>query len=296
MIHIYTNIGRLGNRIISLINALHLGIHLQMNIYYDPSCCSLNFKSIYNIDIPTVIKITDTSYNTIRYKHNFYFLNNLLKTYPLLQQDIFYKNYKLSLEKLREVIKFPSPLRIYDDNDLHIHIRAGDIFQNWPEKELGLWGVPPPLEYYRQCIQSRKWKNIFIICEDKRNPCLEYLLKEFPNTIWKKQYVRKDIQLILGAKNLVFGQGTFIPSLLLFHDNIKRVYKINCKNPEGINKDYLKTYLRHKNIQSYTYYCDDYFQKMGYFTNNPKQIKLMLTYPKQTNHINFSHKKFFERF
>lgn len=285
MIMIHTNIGRYGNRIISIINALHLGIHLQMNIYHvQPK----NVKTPF----PKFITLTDNSDNIVKYKHNFYFLEQCLKTYPLLQKDIFYKNDKLVLDKLREVVDLPTPLRIYDDNDLHIHIRAGDIFQNWGYKELGLWGTPPPLDYYRQCIKSRTWKNIFIICEDNRNPCLDALLKEFPKIIWKKQSLRKDIQLILGSKNLVYGQGTFIPTLLLFHDNIKTVYKINCIKPEGIIKDYLKTYLNHKNIKSYTYYCNDYFKKMGNFMMSKIQIQLMLTYPR----IVRSQKSFFHRF
>ena len=68
--------------------------------------------------------------------------------------------------------------------------------------------------------------------------------------------------------------------------------KINCKKPEGIIKDYLKTYLNHKNIKSYTYYCDDYFKKMGNFMMSKTQIQLMLTYPR----IVRSQKSFFHRF
>ena len=110
MIHIDTTIGRLGNRIISIMNALHLGIYLQMNIYH---IMPINVETPF----PRFITITDNSDNIVKYKHDFYFVDKFLKTYPLLNKDIFYKNDKLVLDKLKEVINLPSALKIYDDND-----------------------------------------------------------------------------------------------------------------------------------------------------------------------------------
>ena len=274
MILISNPIGRFGNRIISFIHALHLGIHLQMNIQH--TMLGRIFKS-------NIISITDNSDNSIKYEHNFYFLNSLLKTYPSLQKEIFYTNDNLVLHKLRQFIILPKPPIIYGDNDLHIHIRSGDIFHPNLSKaapdSLGVEYIPPPLDFYRTCIHSRKWDNIYIICEDNRNPCLDILLKEFPKIRWRRQDLVKDIELIMGAKNLVYGQGTFIPTLLLFHDNIKTIYKINCIMPVGITKNYFKTYLIHKNIKSHTYYCKDYFKQIGHFNNSAKQRNLMITYP-----------------
>ena len=72
MIHIDTTIGRLGNRIISIMNALHLGIHLQLNIHH---IMPPNVKKIVGLTLPfpRFITLTDNSDNVVKYKHNFYF-------------------------------------------------------------------------------------------------------------------------------------------------------------------------------------------------------------------------------
>jgi len=284
MIYINNPPGRIGNRIISFKNALHLAIYLNMNIKSKEDIGIIYMKSGAKITIPTFVKISDSSENTIKYEHNFYYINNLLKKYPTLDKNIFHKNNDIVLKTLIEVIEFPETPIIYGNNDLHIHIRSGDIFQHWTTGPIGLDYTPPPLEFYKQCINSRQWNNIYIICQDKKNPCLDFLLKEFPKIKWNKQNILKDIQLIMGAKNIVFGQGSFIPALLLFHSNLISAYKINCKMPVGINKDYFKTYLNNK-IKTYTYYCNDYFNEIGHFYNSKEQRKYMITYPKKETTI-----------
>ena len=95
MILISNPIGRFGNRIISFIHALHLGIHLQMNIQH--TMLGRIFKS-------NIISISDNSDNSIKYEHDFYFLNSLLKTYPSLDSQYQFPSYTYMHQKAYKLL------------------------------------------------------------------------------------------------------------------------------------------------------------------------------------------------
>ena len=62
---------------------------------------------------------------------------------------------------------------------------------------------------------------IIIVSEDKKNPVVEKLLKLYKNSEYNKNSLTKDIKIILGATNIVYSVGTFIPSILLMSNNYK---------------------------------------------------------------------------
>ena len=49
-------------------------------------------------------------------------------------------------------------------------------------------------------------------------------VKLYKNAIWKKNTLEEDIRIILGATNIIFSVGTFIPSLMLLSNNNKYLY------------------------------------------------------------------------
>ena len=70
-------------------------------------------------------------------------------------------------------------------------------------------------------ISKYKYEKIHIICEDTINPVVNKLLKLYKNAIYEKNTLEKDIRIILGATNIIYSVGTFIPSLMLLSSNIK---------------------------------------------------------------------------
>ena len=68
---------------------------------------------------------------------------------------------------------------------------------------------------------------IYLISEDTLNPCVNELLKLYPQIIYKKQSLDEDISLILSAHNIIASFGTFIYALLHFSSNIKNLYKVS---------------------------------------------------------------------
>jgi hypothetical protein len=115
------------------------------------------------------------------------------------------------------------------------------------------------------------FNEIYLIAEDRINPCINRLLQLYPKIKFKIQSLEEDIKLILGSKNVVMGFGTFIPSLLLVSDNIKELYK-----PSYMNND--ETDMLNKMIKVFNIELSTYKKRMTPWKNTLEQRKFMLTY------------------
>ena len=96
--------------------------------------------------------------------------------------------------------------------------------------------IPPPLSYYTKEIDKFKYGKIHIISEDTVNPVVNELLKLYKNAVYKKNSLEDDIKIILGATNIIFSIGTFIPSLTLLSKNIKSICGYNLNSDEEYKK------------------------------------------------------------
>ena len=134
------------------------------------------------------------------------------------------------------------------ENDIVIHIRSGDIFSSRPHPNY----VPPPLSYYIKEIDKCKYENIHIICEDTKNPVVNELLKLYKNAVYEKNTLENDIRIILGAANIIFSVGSFIPSLMLLSNNIKSFYrKEDLEDYYKIMKPWKNTIVQRNYILTY---------------------------------------------
>lgn len=140
------------------------------------------------------------------------------------------------------------------ENDIVIHIRSGDIFSSKPHPNY----VPPPLSYYTKEIDKCKYEKIHIVCEDTINPVVNELLKLYKNAVYEKNTLEKDIRIILGATNIIFSVGTFIPALMLLSNNNKYLYGRHPYNEElkeyyKIMKPWKNTIVQRNYILTYGY-------------------------------------------
>ena len=199
--------GRLGNSIQQLSNAIDLAIAYKHNIKFNVrhglfnlSVIERYFKKYNNSD-----KITDIDQFFYRQKLPYppdTFTRNSEERNKILQESFL----------ITDIDKLP-------ENDLVIHIRSGDIFGNNPHGGY----VPPPLSYYVKQIEKGNYQKIHIICEDRVNPCVNKLLELYTNSVHHTNTLEKDIRLLLGTTNLVFSVGTFVPSLMQMSNNIKYI-------------------------------------------------------------------------
>jgi len=254
--------GRLGNRIWALRNAIHVAVILKTNIILpadDTEFISTRF-----------IQLTDSSSNKIIYTHPFFVLQDILKIIPEYKSKCYLTpeiNKKIS-DILRKYVVMPISDKTLDQDDLVIHMRSGDVMIpdcNWPKQY-----IPSPLIFYISIIANHAWKNIYIVCEDNKHPCLQILQKKIPTIRWKKQSLEDDIKLILSAQTLVISGGSFVPTLLLFSDNVKNIH---CPHwgPD------IRGLFQWVNFKIYP--CHDYIKKIGDIWNcTPKQIYYMINW------------------
>ena len=111
-------------------------------------------------------------------------------------------------------------------NELVIHIRSGDIFDS---KLIHPKYGQPPLSFYILAINHFKPKSIILIFENKKNPTINSLISYINGIkcklkIQKTSSLKDDISYLLNAKNIVCGNGTFVPGILLGSSNIESIY------------------------------------------------------------------------
>ena len=234
----------LGNNIIQLSNIIDIAIAYKHNIKINVKKLKANFFDL------SVIEKYFNKYNNseiiIDY-YNFLYYKKLPYSKDIFKQNIEERNKILQKAFLiKNINKLP-------ENDLLIHIRSGDIFSSDPHPMY----VPPPLVYYIKEIDKCKYEKIHIICEDTKNPVVNELLKLYKNAVYEKNTLEKDIILILGATNIIFSVGTFIPSLMLLSNNIKYLYGTLYSN----NKE-----------------LENYYKIMRPWKNTIEQRKYILTY------------------
>ena len=240
---------RLGNNINQLSNLIDIALYYKHNIKFNVNhnlfdlCKITNYFKKYKNDK----KITD--------KNNFFYTNKL--NYPIYI-------YETNAKERNKILKDAFLIKNIDklnENYLIIHIRSGDIFRKNPHSNY----VPPPLSYYMNQINIKNYEKIIIVSEDTINPVVNKLLQLYKNAIYNKNTLEKDIKIILGATNVVFSVGTFVPSLLKMSNNIKYVYGKDCNNNE----------------------LKDYYKKMKPWKNTHEQRNYILTY-NLTNNYNLN--------
>jgi len=145
----------------------------------------------------------------------------------LIQDTFFYlKKYNIkdpSPKEMKEIFQmyikkiFNIILNNIQDDKLYIHFRGADIFGDNPHEAY----VQPPLKYYKDIIKN--YNDIILVCQDKKNPCVNELLKE-SNIKYESNELIKDLEILSNIENLVIGFGTFGFLLYLMNINLKNLY------------------------------------------------------------------------
>jgi hypothetical protein len=190
-----------------------------------------------------------------------------------IDKKLFNLNNERTLEILKKSFNFNNfKLSNLKNNDIVIHMRSGDIFSSTnPHPHY----IMPPLSYYIDIIKFIKYDNtiddpvIYLISEDTLNPCVNELLKLYPQIIYKKQSLDEDISLILSAQNIIASFGSFISALLHVSSNIKNLYKVSYDKYD---------WEIYKNLNFHITDLTEYHKLMKPWRNTEEQKKLMIDY------------------
>ena len=252
--------GRLGNNIIQVKNALYIALHYKLNLiipkhwFFKKTYFNLFDIESEIVDIPRIFfyrkKLEDDG-----------FKDCFREEYEDKIKKILIENCSLTFENLP----------ISGDNDLLIHIRSGDIFRSVFSDVY----IPPPLSYYRKIIEENNYDNIYLISEDKANPCIEKLIKLYPKIKFKLKSLKEDINLVLYCKNIVMSIGTMIPSLVWFSKNCSTIYI-----PSYIKKPIFRSWREFthypKSIKEISIDCEAYKSNIDKW--NLKYVPLLLKF------------------
>lgn len=244
----------IGNMIIAIKNAIHIAL------FYNYNHVILHKHPFFN-ETKIIINENENKISKNIYDQYNFFNKERIKD---IGMSLFDKNKRKTLEIIRKIFKLKN-IKKYNSNEICIHIRGRDLFISNPHPGY----VTPPLDYYVKILNNKKYKNIYLVSEDKKNPTVNELLKLYPNIKFKIQSLEEDIKLILGHENVVFSFGTFLKSLLLLSKNIKIVHKPSYQS-------FFSEYIPEVKIINYD--LNDYKKKMSPWKNTEKQKKLMLSY------------------
>lgn len=251
--------GRLGNNITQIVNAIYFAEYFKIEKIIFPrhkmfNTCQIELKKYIN-----------EKQNDKLYRHDFFSRKKICKYYNIDESIFDNVNTKVGdiLKKIFK-IKYNEVIDLNDD-DLVIHIRSGDVYNKKPHSG---W-IQPPLIFYEKIIDSKPWKRIFLICEDNKSPIIKPLLNKYDYIHFKLQPLGKDINYILQCKNICFGMGSFIPTLLLMNDHLNTIYY-----PSYCYR-YVLDLVSYKVKKEYD--LPNYIKK-GEWKNTDKQILFMLNY------------------
>lgn len=136
------------------------------------------------------------------------------------------EKYAITSSIQNHLAPFSSSIR-NDDNDLHIHIRSGDIFSS-SNPHPNYW--QPPLLFYRRIIDEHLQRfgasvPIVIVTEkDERNPCINKIRRMYSSARVQTTSVEKDFATLVHAKHIVCSVGTFSTMAAVLSDSVKTVH------------------------------------------------------------------------
>jgi hypothetical protein len=233
--------GRTGNNILQIIRAIHYAIINSHNSiqFQQHSLLTSNIITLENIENINKSQINDTFFSLKNY--------NIIDPEPYIMKEYFQKYvkpiFKIQTENNNDVT---------NDKIIHIHFRGGDIFSSTPQNI------------------TRDYDIIKLVCEDKKNPCINELLKQ-ENVEYISNTLEKDLSILSNVSNLVIGFGTFGFLLYLMNPYLKKLYIPDFfvnELPKGEWGNDIKVHVI--NLPNYI--------KIGDWKNSVEQRKMMLDY------------------
>ena len=211
---------------------------------------SKNIKNINKYDI-----IIDKT-------HNFFYYSKYIK--PTFRINLLRKELIKNLKKIS-----------ISHKDLFIYIRSGDIFI----KPHPLYRQPP-LCFYKNVIVNYLFKNIYLISENKNNPVINELLKEYPNIIYNFNSLKNDISYLVNAYNIIGGaSSTFLHRMMELNNNLHFLWTFGFKSYPFSQKLKFKitNFYNIHEMKIFLMYASNYYiHKMLIWKNTQEQRDLMI--------------------
>ena len=259
---------RFGNSMILLNNLLYYCEILNItNIYLNSKMrwpISENI-SLYKINISLIQKenIDFDDKRIVAFDKNLIYFQKVIK--PEIRIDLLKNEIKKNLPKLN-----------INPNDLYIHIRSGDIFKYKSNKNINY--AQPPLCFYKNIINNFSFTKIFIVAQDKENPLIDILIKNFPYLIFTSNHLNEDLSILSSAYNIVASISSFLTTLIIINDNLNLLFEFDIyRLPEKYLHLHHDIYNYNINYSIYKMYPSlEYKNTIFPWKNSKEQIEAMI--------------------
>ncbi|WP_170450169.1 hypothetical protein [Ruegeria arenilitoris] len=263
--------GRMGNSFLQSSNALFLARSLRLPFIQLPK------TELIKIDSPTEVSgLTflphdyDTSSLGLFLKGTFYTgprMERLGIRMPLRRQVL----QKYLVPAAHILIPEPEPRGC-----LTIHIRSGDAFDARPHPDFS----QPPLAFYKKMIeQARKElgiNRVRLVFEDRRNPCVGALETYIENSeltlLLQSGSLKEDLDVLLAARHLTFGYGSFGVGICLLSIAAETVYVFGASGHAYNQFDHLNKVDAWDDVSGR-------YPDIGEWKASQEQLALMLNLP-----------------
>jgi hypothetical protein len=105
----------------------------------------------------------------------------------------------------KEIINNLPKMKI-NSNDLYIYMRGGDIFRSI--NVTCQYYYQPPFCFYKRVLNQYIFRKVIIISEDKSNPIIPILFKEYSYIKYNKNNIKLDISYLVNSYNIISGIST----------------------------------------------------------------------------------------
>ena len=102
-------------------------------------------------------------------------------------------------------------------------MRGGDIFRNI--NKTCQYYCQPPLCFYKRILNQFAFRKVIIISEDKSNPIIPILLKEYSYIKYNKNNVKLDISYLANSYNIISATSSFLVSIIKLNQNLKFLWE-----------------------------------------------------------------------
>ena len=159
--------------------------------------------------------------NKIKYEKYSNSYRNLLN----LENFFGYKQ-KIKINLIKDEIYQYLPQIHSSKNDLYIHIKGMDVFNDNLTNEVQSY-AQPPLCFYQNIIENYKFDNIYIISFDRNNPIIKKLVHIYPNIIFNNNDLKYDISFLYNAYNVVASVSSLFTSIIQLNNNLNYLWDFN---------------------------------------------------------------------
>jgi hypothetical protein len=276
-----TPIGRLGNQILQIINAVGAARRIGARYVIIVNGGLINVTEPVTFEGITFLPTGAAAPEPGAFlTGNFFYRHDLS---PLLEDMTRKESYQVVQDIIAPLFMKPLPLDkdVKHDDELTVHFRAGDIFSD-PAAAAGY--TQPPLAFYtlltRHLLSTKRIKRVRLVFENFGNPCIErfidFLKKMKIPYRTQSGTLMEDLTALVNSKYLVFGFGSFGIAVCYLSTHIDTVFCFQSFSDTG--------YQDMPSVKNITLIRDraKKYTKVGEWRNTPQQLKLMLDYPESS--------------